>query len=137
MESNVMTDVKGVRQSLAGAKEERMALVCKVGEETHKQLLINKVNVGPLQALSAQILEKDKTIYQLANQLMKLTVSQVNCPSCQQSIAPEVKFCGNCGTLNPLFQDAAIIKTPCSICDELIEEQFSYCPCCGSQQEER
>lgn len=128
-------DTKELRQALVNKKEERLNLIYKMGESVHKQALHNAFQHEGIHKISQDILQKDKEIYQLAQEMTKQINSQGNCSKCQQPISNDIKFCGNCGTLNPLFEDQQSAKASCSSCGEKIPAGLEYCPCCGVKQE--
>ena len=127
-------DAKELRKELVSKKQERLNLIFKMGESVHKQSLHNTLEHEEINKISQDILQNDKEIYQLTQEVMKLTNSQGKCTNCQQSILKEVKFCGNCGTLNPLFEDQHATKVTCFSCEEAIPADLKFCPCCGVKQ---
>lgn len=128
-------ELKEARQLLVNAKEERVHLIFQLGEKSHQLVVKGDKGDEELRKISSEILGKDKEIYKIAQHISKVSASSTNCSNCQQQLVPNAKFCGSCGTLNPLFEDTNIEKVNCATCEETILQSDRYCPCCGSQQE--
>ncbi|WP_332649341.1 zinc ribbon domain-containing protein [Lysinibacillus sp. 54212] len=127
-------EVKEIRQLLVNAKEERVLLIFRLGEQSHQLMMRGNTDLEELRQISSEILEKDKEIFNLAQHIAKVSASSTNCSNCQQQLVPNAKFCGSCGTLNPLFEETNVEKVVCATCEETILSSDVYCPCCGSQQ---
>ena len=128
-------DIKELKQQVSTKKEERLAQIIQLGEIVQKQALTNNFQPQELQQLAQNVLATDKIIYKLSATILKESRSLENCPSCQQPNASNAKFCGNCGTLNPLFAEQQAEKSTCSTCEETIPSDCAFCPCCGVKQE--
>lgn len=127
-------NIKEQRQMLIQKKEARVLKMVQLGEIVHKKLLSNNMEGAEFVSNSAEILSLDKEIYTLAKSIMQQTQNQEKCTKCQNPTSPDVKFCGNCGQLNPFYVDLASPKKDCPICEEQIDEQLQFCPCCGTEQ---
>nr|WP_106784572.1 zinc ribbon domain-containing protein [Lysinibacillus timonensis] len=128
-------DLREVKQRLTHTKDQRMELIIRLGELAYESLRGKKEDISSLRTLSNEILQKDIIIYQSQATISKLSASSHQCPNCSQPVGDEAKFCGNCGTLNPSYQDPNVSQVLCNHCEQLIEAQLTYCPCCGVIQE--
>ena len=133
MEQSV-PNLQELKQQLNFAKEQRMNLVIKLGEMTLGQLRVDEIDTLILKNISDEILHKDVIIYQTQNTITKFTAQPHHCPNCQLQVDDSAKFCGNCGNLNPHFIDPNTQQVICNTCEQLIEAQHMYCPCCGVKQ---
>lgn len=129
-------DVKELKQKLNSKKEERLQYIVNLGEGLYKHSLSKKTGQLDSQNLVASILQCDKEIYKASSTIARESNNPESCPSCQQNNPSNVKFCGNCGTLNPLFVEQQMEKKSCGTCEEVIPTDFVFCPCCGMKQED-
>lgn len=127
-------NVKEQRQLLAQKKEARALKMLQLGEKVHKKNLVNQFEDSELKDASAEILSLDKEIYTLSKNIFSQSQSQEKCTQCQNPIAANLKFCGQCGQLNAFYVDVNAPKKQCVGCKEQIDEQMEFCPCCGTAQ---
>lgn len=127
-------NVKEQRQLLVQKKEARVLKMVQLGENVHKELLLNNMEGSEFISYSTEILSLDKEIYNLSKSIMEQTQNQEKCAQCQNPISSDVKFCGHCGQLNSYYTDVTAPKKECAICKEQIDGQMQYCPCCGTEQ---
>lgn len=129
-------DVKELKMKLQAKKDERLRLVTSLGEKFYKHLLMKEGTEFQPNYDIVSILQCDKEIYRYSSTIARESKDLESCPSCQQTNAAHIKFCGNCGTLNPLFIEQQIEKVTCVTCEESIPAEYSFCPCCGTKQGE-
>lgn len=128
-------DVKELKQKLTSKREERLKHIVQLGEELYKHSLSKQTEPLDYQSFVASILQCDKEIYRASSTIARESTNPESCPSCQQKNPSNVKFCGSCGTLNPLFVEQQMEKKSCATCEEVIPADFAFCPCCGIKQE--
>ncbi|OCS90407.1 zinc ribbon domain-containing protein [Caryophanon latum] len=127
-------NVKEQRQLLAQRKEARILKMMQLGEKVYKKALSSDLHYGEYAADATEILAIDKEIYQLGKATMEQVQTLGKCSECQNAVPPNTKFCGHCGQLQTPFADELTRKKPCRVCEQQIDEQLRFCPCCGTGQ---
>ena len=134
MQMTEQMGVKSMMKEIEKQRKVRLQHIVDLGELTHRQLLGSETHHETIAEISAHITEADQVIYALNNKVTLQTLDKAKCPNCHVSISPDVKFCGNCGTVNTLFQMQSVQGKECNLCHQSIQADAKFCPSCGVAQ---
>lgn len=129
-----MGKLKKEIQELLQKKEE---LLVELGQLVYLQLRSNELKEEILFQTVEPIKKIDISLYNAKKQLEELKQSQedgITC-NCGARLTVEDKFCGNCGTPNPMLnRPKEVDLVECQSCGQDTPKDATFCPVCGTKR---
>ncbi|MGI6752158.1 MAG: zinc ribbon domain-containing protein [Anaerovoracaceae bacterium] len=125
-------EVVSLRTSVAEKERERTILILSLGEIVYGMIRKNQLSFEEVGTIPSNIVEVDKEIYRLLNQIGEKTKKGTDliC-TCGNVLSIEDKFCKKCGAKADDVSGEPLDDILCHRCQSEIDSQSKYCNCCG------
>ncbi|MBT9174323.1 MAG: hypothetical protein DDT21_02737 [Syntrophomonadaceae bacterium] len=130
----LIKELSRLRKEMKEAEDAKGRLYFNMGLRVYYLLRQGAVQDEVLFPLSEEMVVLDKKMWQLSEQIARLSVRAEEakiCSNCSQPIKSEDKFCGHCGQqVSKTITEEEKPKI-CPTCTYNIPVQAQFCPCCG------